>query len=101
MDIAAIKVKWFDNEMLGRRAEAQAILDGAPKYNLRMIHPDAVGYWKMRSAERQPRSRGDGLHCPKCGELKRKRTDAYCHPCYNRYQREMKRRRQAAKDQNT
>lgn len=92
-EVAAIKVKWFDNGLLGRRAEAQAILSDNPKYNIRATHPDAVGYWRMRTEERKPR--GDGLTCPKCGDPKRRRADAYCLPCYNAYQKIQRMKRAA------
>jgi excinuclease UvrABC nuclease subunit len=94
-EVAALKVKWFDNELLGRRAEAQAILSDKPRYNSRTTPPDAVGYWKQRHENRTPR--GDGLTCPKCGDLKRRRADAYCLPCYNTYQKLQRVKRAAAR----
>jgi len=92
-EVAAAKVKWFDNELLGKRAEAQAILSETPKYNVRAIDPDAVGTAEMKAHDRRPR--GNGSDCPKCARPKQRRTAAYCNECYRAYQQIMKLRRAA------
>lgn len=99
MEVAAIKVKWYPNEITGRRAEAQEILAKRPKYNLLIADPDGVGMEKMRRDAPDKRLRGDGLHCPKCGNEKKRRTDAYCRNCYLVYQRRKRLERKAAGNQ--
>lgn len=92
-EVAAIKVLWYPDEITGRRAEAEAILTKKPKYNRVVIEPDAVGTKEMHQHEARPR--GDGLHCPKCGKPKERRTAAYCNECYRGYAHEKKLRRAA------
>jgi hypothetical protein len=85
--IARIDVEWFDDELLGRRAEAAAILAESPRYNVIQVEPDNVGMLEQNELER-PR-RGDGIHCPKCGgEIENKRPGkGYCDACYMIYRK--------------
>ncbi len=84
LDIFRIELEWCSDWYAGRTAEMTAIQRESPLYN-RLVHdPSAVGTSTI------PSSRGDGLHCPKCGAEKAKRRNAYCPPCTVAYRRERK-----------
>lgn len=82
-EIATVKVTWFDGWLPAARAEAAAIREERPKYNT--VAP--TGGDSHKSALR----RGDGLHCPRCGEEKVDQTRSYCQDCAS-IDNEMRRR---------
>lgn len=86
--VASITLQWFPNEILGRRAEAAAILAEHPVNNSLRCDPDHVGMATQAAQTRKPR--GDGVSCPKCGnEIENARPGkAYCNSCFREYRRE-------------
>ncbi len=85
-DIYIIRLEWFPDEILARRAEAAAIISEQPRYNLRCTDPDRIGWGAF------PRpGRGDGFTCPICGGPKEHKPGvAYCPPCNAAYHKAKK-----------
>ena len=81
--VTTIRLKWYGSWHAGRTAEMEAIVAEHPRHN-KLVHPPAsVG---MNMAATANASRGDGFHCPKCGEPKADRKHAYCTQCTAAYQ---------------
>jgi hypothetical protein len=85
-EIAAIKVLWYPDRLQARKAEAELILKLAPKYNQHHNH----SHLQVAAPPEKKRSRGDGIHCPKCGNPKESRTKAYCRLCMRLYEYEQR-----------
>lgn len=85
-EIATVKVTWFAGYLAAARAEAEAIRNEKPKYNVVVSNPENIG-----NHHRPKRTRGDGIHCPKCGEEKENRKKAYCPACERIYRENKKR----------
>lgn len=85
-DIDVVRLEWFPDEILARRAEAAAIISEQPRYNLARVDPDRVGWCTF------PRpGRGNGFTCPICGGPKEHKPGlAYCPPCQTAYRRAYK-----------
>lgn len=84
-DIATVKIEWHPDWYAARRAEAVAIVAEVPRYNRLRISPDQVATTIRARRDRLPR--GDGVHCPKCGEPKPRPKATYCAKCQAAYQR--------------
>src|SRR5262245_48287423 len=81
--IAAVKVIWHPDKEAALRAKIQEIAKLKPTYNL----PTSIAADK-RAYVSVSRTRGDGLACPRCGNQKERRHNAYCHACMRVYQRQ-------------
>jgi predicted GIY-YIG superfamily endonuclease len=84
-EMARIEIVWFENEPEAKRAEAEAVRTESPRHNRLVADPTRIGYKGSR------RSKGDGVHCPKCAAAKERLKDAYCRSCMREYQKERRR----------
>lgn len=85
VEIAAIKVLWYPDRLQARKAEAEHILKLAPKYNQQHNYKYLEVDWPSKGAKR-----GDGVHCPRCGNPKDSRKRTYCRLCLRLYQYQMR-----------
>ena len=92
--VVNITVEWFPTWLDAARAEAGAILQEHPRYNIRTVQIDAVDKERQRKERAVPR--GDGVHCPKCGATKTRQRDAYCKPCAKEYRATLRAQAKAA-----
>lgn len=87
---ATIKLAWHPTWHHGRVAEMEAINTEHPLHNCLVHEPAHVGM-NSATAALGRRKRGDGKHCPKCGNEKENRTMPYCRDCTTAYQQERRR----------
>lgn len=88
LQIEKITVKWYKGWLVAAKAEAEAIITEKPKYNKAVFPVDSIGTQTNNLNNSRPEKlRGDGIHCPKCGNEKENRHNAYCRSCGKKYDR--------------
>lgn len=86
-DVSNVTLEWYKNWLEAHQAEATAIQNEHPKYNIVTPEPEDVG----KRRERGHPQNWMGVTCPRCSGYKPNREAAYCPRCTVEYHNERKR----------